>query len=268
MVHVARFESVLWRTTSLLLVADGAAVAVDPGISTAEVAALADRAHELDAPVGDVLATHADWDHVCGIAAFPNARATMGERTAALVAGGGPAALMEERALQYGLELAGPPRVDRTLEGGIAARVGPFIVETLTLPGHTPDGTGYRVRALDLLVVGDYLSPVEFPFASSTADYRFTLAGLVDLLEHDPPTQVAPGHGPLLTAAEALEVARSDLAYLRELHAAVAGAVRRGEDARAAGLAVELPRVAPEELAGARAGNVEAQLEELLGTFA
>lgn len=263
--HVERFESALWRTTSLLLVADGASVAVDPGISTAEVAALADRARELDAPVTDVLATHADWDHVCGIAAFPESRATMGERTAALVTDGGPASLMEERAAEYGLELSGPPRVDRTLAVGVAARVGPFPVETLSLPGHTPDGTGYRLRALDLLVVGDHLSPVEFPFASSTADYRFTLAGLVDLLEHDPPAQVAPGHGPLLTAADALAVARADLAYLRALHAAVSHALRRGEDARAAGLAVELPRPAPDDLAGARLGNVEAQLAELMG---
>jgi glyoxylase-like metal-dependent hydrolase (beta-lactamase superfamily II) len=169
--------------------------------------------------------------------------------------------------LNYDIAVAGQPRVDRPLAAGVAHRIGPFVVETVALPGHTADGTGYRVRALDVLAVGDHLSAVEFPFVSSTADYRMTLAGLIDLLRHDPPARVVPGHGPPLTAAEALAIAEADLAYLRALRDAVAGALAANADrgrARAAGLAVEVPRAAPGDLAGMRAANVEAQLNELL----
>jgi hydroxyacylglutathione hydrolase len=265
--HVERFESALWQTASLLLVADGEAVAVDPCITSEEVAAIAARAQALGAPVTHVLATHADWDHVCGIAAFPDAVAAMGERSAEAVATGAPAAVIAQRAVEYDVAVAGPPRVDRALAAGVAHRVGPFVVETVALPGHTADGTAYRVRALDLLAVGDHLSAVEFPFVSSTADYRMTLAGLIDLLRRDPPAQVVPGHGPALTAAEALLIAEADLAYLRALRDAVAGALAANADrdrARDAGLAVETPRAAPGDLAGMRAANVEAQLDELL----
>lgn len=206
----------------------------------------------------DVLVTHADWDHVCGIAAFPDAVATMGARTAEIVTTGEPARLIEQRTAEYDLEVAGPPRVDRVLAPGVAHRVGPFMVETLALPGHTPDGVGYRVRSVDVLAVGDYLSAVEFPFASSTADYRSTLEVLIVLLRDDPPTQVVPGHGPALTAAEALAIAEADLAYLHALRDAVAHA-----NDREAGLAVPLPRPAPADLAEMRAANIEAQLEEL-----
>ena len=263
--HVERFESALWQTSSLLLVADGEAVAIDPGISRQEVEELAARAAELGAPVTHVLATHADWDHVCGIAAFPGAVAAMGPLTAQAVAGGGPAELIARRALEHGLETVGPPRVDRTLAPGRAHHVGPFTVETIALAGHTPDGLGFRVRSLDVLAVGDHLSTVEFPFVSDTAAYRFTLAGLIDVLRHDPPAQVVPGHGPPLSASQALEIAEADLAYLRALRDAVAGALASGADrerAHEAGLEAQPPR--PAEIAGVHAANVETQLDELL----
>ena len=256
-----RFESALWETSSLLL-ADGAeAVLVDPGVSTAEVARIAARARELVVDVTHVLATHADWDHVCGIAAFPAAAALMSEATAARLLDRAERARTAELAAASEVEIAGEPRVDRTFPAGTAVRAGPFLFETLALPGHTPDGTAFRCRELDLLAVGDHLSAVEFPFATSTAAYRGTLAALIDLLRRDPPERIVPGHGPELTAAQALAIAEADLAYLWELHDAVAlGATR--EDARAAGLAVEPPRPAADDLEEQQAANVEATLAE------
>jgi glyoxylase-like metal-dependent hydrolase (beta-lactamase superfamily II) len=263
-VHLERFESALWQTSSLLLVADREAVVVDPCISADEVARIAARASELGARVTHVLVTHADWDHVCGIAAFPDAVATMGPRTAEIVAGGKLPELIAERAATYGLKIEGEPRVDRVLELGMSHRVGRFSVETIPLMGHTADGTGYRIRQLDLLAVGDHLSAVEFPFTSSTSDYRTTLAHLIELLRNGPPTVVVPGHGPALSAEEALRIAEADLAYLVALRDAVASAGGDHARARAAALAVPLPRPAPDELAGMHAGNAEMQLEELL----
>jgi glyoxylase-like metal-dependent hydrolase (beta-lactamase superfamily II) len=222
------------------------------------VEAIRSHADALGARVTHVLVTHADWDHVCGLAAFPEAVAAMGPLTAEAL--GRPAFGDEvaERARELDVMAPGPRPADRVLEPGRAHRVGPFVVETLPLAGHTPDGTAYRIRALDLLAVGDHLSPVEFPFAASTAAYRATLAALVDLLRHDPPQAVYPGHGPPLDAAEALAVAEADLAYLHALRDAAASG------GRAAALAVGLPRRAPPDLAEARESNVDAQLDELL----
>ena len=262
--HFERFESVLWRTSSLLLVADGEAVVIDPCISADEVARIAGRAETLGARVTDVLVTHADWDHVCGIGAFPGAVAAMGAATAEIVAAGETRKVISARAETYGLRIDGEPRVDRVLDVGTAHRIGPFVVETIALRGHTADGTGYRIRELDLLAVGDHLSAAEFPFASSTSDYRTTLASLLDLLQTDPPAHVVPGHGPALTTAEAEAIARADLAYLRALRDAVAGARDDRARARAAALAVAPPRAAPAELAELHASNAEAQLQELV----
>jgi glyoxylase-like metal-dependent hydrolase (beta-lactamase superfamily II) len=205
-----RFEAALWSTTSLLVVVEGESLVVDPAISSEEVAGIGRRALELDAPIRHVLITHGDWDHVCGIACFPDAAAVMGEETAERVRSRG-ADSVQRAAETYGLEVSGPPRVDQTFTRGAAIELGPFVVETFPLTGHTDDGTGYRIRDLGLLVVGDHLSPVEFPFAKSPAAYRFTLAGLIETLREDPAETVIPGHGPPLEPEEALRIAEADL---------------------------------------------------------
>jgi hydroxyacylglutathione hydrolase len=260
-VIVERFESALWETSSLLLAKSAEAVLVDPAVSAAEVAGIAARIRELGVDLTHVLVTHADWDHICGIAAFPNAVATMSEATAARLVARAKEATTAERAALNGVEIAGEPRVDRTFPAGTALQAGPFLLETLALPGHTSDGTAFRCRELDLLAVGDHLSAIEFPFVTSTAAYRGTLTALIDLLRRDPPERVVPGHGPELTPAEALAIAESDLSYLWELRDAVATGATR-EDAREAGLAVELPRPAADDLAQARVANVEAAMAE------
>lgn len=83
-----RFEGFLWRTTSLLVLAEGESLVVDPAISADEVAGIARRALELGAPVRHLLITHGDWDHVCGIGGFPNGVAAMGEETGEKVVSG------------------------------------------------------------------------------------------------------------------------------------------------------------------------------------
>lgn len=263
-VHFERFESALWQTSSLLLVAEGEAAVIDPCISADEVARIAGRAATLGVRVTHVLVTHADWDHYCGIAAFPGAVATMGAATAEIIAGEESLEMLRTRAAEHGLTVEGEPRVDWALEVGTAHRIGPFVVETLALRGHTADGTAYRVRDLDLLAVGDHLSAAEFPFVSSASEYRTTLASLIDLLQTDPPGHVVPGHGPALTTAEALAIAHADLAYLRALRDAVANARGDHAAARAAAAVVAPPRPAPDDLAEMHARNAEVQLAELL----
>jgi hydroxyacylglutathione hydrolase len=262
-----RFEGFLWKTTSLLIFAQGESLAVDPAISADEVAGIARRGLELGAPVRHLLITHGDWDHVCGIGGFPDAEVAMGEETAEKVANGRADQSVGRAAEHYGFVPAGSPRVDRTFTRGLAVAFGPFVIETFPLMGHTADGSGFRLRDRGLLIVGDYLSAEEFPFATSPSAYRTTLAGLIEMLREDPPETVIPGHGPPLHVSDALSIAEADLSYLRSLHAAVVDALSRhgtrGE-ARAAGLAVDLPRECPPDLEEMRGFNVDRQIEEIL----
>ncbi len=73
---------------------------------------------------------------------------------------------------------------------------------------------------MGVLVVGDYLSPVEIPMISpggSVDDYRSTLAALAPVVERA--SSVVPGHGAVLDRDEALRVLEEDVAYLDGLPA-------------------------------------------------
>ncbi len=214
-----------------------------------------------------VLVTHADWDHVCGLYAFPGVPAIMSRGAAERIASGQAAEEVVRHGADEGLSWEGAPRADLVFDPGEALQVGPFTVETMALPGHTACGAGYRVRDLDLLCVGDYLSAIEFPFVYvSTAAYRATLAALLDTLEHDPVAHVTPGHGRALNAAEAREIARGDLAYLHALKGAMRAALASGarrEEVIAAGAAVGVPRPAGDDDGRLRQDNAEQQLAEL-----
>ncbi|MDX6526803.1 MAG: Metallo-beta-lactamase superfamily, partial [Gaiellales bacterium] len=142
----------------MLLIAGSEAVAVDPGVTQAEIEAVRDRAAAEGARVVAVVATHADFDQVAGIASFPDAEAVMGPRAALRVSSGAAVRELAEEGAPLGLAWPGSPRCDRILRVGRRERVGPFAFETMELEGHTDDGIGLRLRQPDVLIVGDYLS--------------------------------------------------------------------------------------------------------------
>lgn len=251
----------------MLLIAGAEAVAVDPGVTQAEIEAVRDRAAAEGARVVAVVATHGDFDHVAGIASFPDAEAVMGPRAALRVSSGAAVRELAEEGAPLGLAWPGSPRCDRILRVGRRERVGPFAFETMELEGHTDDGIGLRLRQPDVLIVGDYLSPIEYPFVyHSTVAYRSTLAGLAVLLRRDPPALVIPGHGEPLDADGALEIAETDLEYLHALRRAVAASIEAGSDREGAvhaGMRVPAPRSLPADPGESRR-NAERQFEELV----
>ena len=103
----------------------------------------------------------------------------------------------------------------------------------LALPGHSPDGLGLLLEEPRVLFAGDHLSPCEIPFVDDLDDYRATLRRLLALLPEV--AEVVPGHGPRLSSAQAIEIARADLEYLEAL-----AAPGEGGD----GAAITLPRAA------------------------
>jgi glyoxylase-like metal-dependent hydrolase (beta-lactamase superfamily II) len=167
-------------------------------------------------PFSGLLATHADWDHLLGRLAFPDAALGVAETTAArLAAEPGRAAkamrdfderwyVRRERPLTLGQVQALP--VPGKLE------VGPHELELHPAEGHTVDGMAVWIPHARVLVCGDYLSPVEIPMVVDRGAYRATLERLRPLVEAA--DHVVPGHGEVLDGARALAILREDLQYL------------------------------------------------------
>ena len=136
-------------------------------------------------PVSGLLVTHADWDHLLGRIAFPQASLGCGESTAKRLAaepGDAQRELREFDEEQYiddrgPLALAGDPIATGSRAPGARSRT--IASSSSTRRTATPQ-TAPRssIPWLGVLVCGDYLSPVEIPWISPGGSVDAYLATL------------------------------------------------------------------------------------------
>jgi glyoxylase-like metal-dependent hydrolase (beta-lactamase superfamily II) len=212
----------IWQTNTTILASSGRCLIVDPAYFPRELDAIAARAGELGRAEA-VAFTHGHWDHVMGHAAVPHAPVWLSATLASAIDGGDPrAARYLEDAREFDSRWYVPrpsghrwPEARIGLADGEARALGELELRALHVPGHSADDLALVVEGLELLLVGDYLSPCEIPFVDDAAAYRATLRRLLDVLGGV--RHVVPGHGPRLTASEAAAIARADLDYLDRL---------------------------------------------------
>jgi glyoxylase-like metal-dependent hydrolase (beta-lactamase superfamily II) len=145
---------------------------------------------------------------------------------------------------------------------------GAFQVEATEATGHTPDGLAYVLVDQGVLLPGDYLSDMTYPFIGGGLEATIaTVRRLLNALERRDLRWVVPGHGRALTPEEAAAVGISDLTYLEGLAQAVAEAKADGLSAGQALLhvfEVEPPReTTPDfEIYSLRAANARTVLAD------
>ena len=222
-VLISRF----WQTTCTAVRAGDEGFVIDSPVYPDELEALAGVLEQAGFPVSGLLATHADWDHLLGRIAFPQASLGVGESTARRLAAEPGQAQRELREFdedQYvddrkPLALAGIQSLP--VPGRLALGPGDREIELHPADGHTADGTAFFIPWLHSLVCGDYLSPVEIPWISpggSAEAYLATLERLRALVARA--DTIVPGHGRPLERAAAIRLLDEDVAYLEALSAA------------------------------------------------
>lgn len=227
-VVISRF----WQTTCTAIRAGEEGFVIDSPVYPDELEALAGVLEQAGFPVSGLLVTHADWDHLLGRIAFPQASLGCGESTAERLAaepGDAQRQLREFDEDQYvddrrPLALAGIQSLP--VPGHLALGVGNREIELHPADGHTADGTAFFIPWLGTLVCGDYVSPVEIPWISadgSVEAYLATLERLRTLVARA--DTIVPGHGRPLDRETATGILDEDVAYLEAL-------VTAGPDAR------------------------------------
>jgi glyoxylase-like metal-dependent hydrolase (beta-lactamase superfamily II) len=170
-----------------------------------------------------LLATHADFDHVLGPLAFPEATLGCAESSAERLHAEPGAQQRELRRFDEELLIERPRPLALSAVQALAVPgrcdVGDAELEMHQATGHTSDGMAIWIPWARVLVAGDYLSSVELPGLGEGPgmldEYLTTLDRLhplVALAEH-----VVPGHGPVLDREAALRVLDEDVAYLQAL---------------------------------------------------
>ncbi len=218
----------VFQTTCTLVRSGGEAFCIDSPIFPDELEILPAVAEHASFGVVGLLATHADWDHLLGRYAFPEAPLGCSETTAARLVNEPGAAQRELRAFDEELYVERPrplslPSAQRLDVPG-SVEIGERELELQPADGHTVDGMAVWIPWAGVLVAGDYLSPVEIPMIEGTASaYLATLNRLEPLVEQA--DHVVPGHGAPLDGMRAAAILREDRAYVEAL-------LEQGEDAK------------------------------------
>jgi glyoxylase-like metal-dependent hydrolase (beta-lactamase superfamily II) len=211
-----------FQTTCTLVRSGNEAFCIDSPVFPDELEILPAIADQAGFGVVGVLATHADWDHLLGRYAFPEAPLGCAETTAAALISRPGAAQRELRAFDDELyvERPGPLSLPGAQSLPVPGHcgIGDAELELHPADGHTADGMAVWIPWASVLVAGDYLSPVEIPMigdSGSAAAYLATLARLEPLVEQA--EHVVPGHGQPIDGTRAAAILREDRAYLEAL---------------------------------------------------
>jgi glyoxylase-like metal-dependent hydrolase (beta-lactamase superfamily II) len=220
------FISAFWQTTCTAVRSQDEGFVIDSPVLPHELEALPQVLEQSGFPVSGLLVTHGDWDHLLARHAFPDASLGAGETTASRLAAdpqtpqdelaGFDAAHYIERSAALALDELQSLPVPGKLDLGSAGRE----IELHPARGHTADGVTYFAPWLGVLILGDYLSPVEIPWISSGGSretYLETLQRVRDLVERA--ENIIPGHGRPLRRGEALRILEEDVHYLEALDA-------------------------------------------------
>jgi glyoxylase-like metal-dependent hydrolase (beta-lactamase superfamily II) len=222
-------RSAIWQTTCTLVHraaegddGPGECFVIDSPILPDEHDALPMVLGQAGWDLSGLLCTHGDWDHVLGRFAFPDAALGCAETTGArLRARPGEAQRgLREFDEQWYVERPRPLSLGQVQALPVPGRVeiGGAELELLPTEGHTEDGMALRVPWADVVVCGDYLSPVEIPWLSETGNRDAYLATLERLRPWVASAAwVVPGHGTPLRGERALAILREDVAYLEAL---------------------------------------------------
>ena len=206
----------LWQTTCTAIRAGDEAMLIDSPYFPDELEALPALLDQAGFSRTALVATHADYDHLLGRAAFPHLALGVGEATAIRLRDEPGVAQKELRDAddEHYVERAAPLALGSYQSLPVPGYIGLGSEELELHPaeGHTADGIAVFARWAGVLCVGDYLSNVEIPMVHDLEEYRATLARLAPLVEAA--ETVVPGHGSPHDRDTALRLLDEDLGYL------------------------------------------------------
>lgn len=210
------FESALFRTTSTVIQTLDSIIVIDPNWLPNEIKYIR---YYVDRIKGEkpiyLFFTHSDYDHIIGYNAFPDATIIASK---AFVENPDKAKIIEQINAfddenyikrKYDIEY---PKVDIVIdENGQKVEIGETTLQFFNAFGHNVDGLFLWIESLGILVVGDYLSNIEFPYIyHSYQSYLATLETAETLINTQKIKFLITGHGDFTIDFEGMNQRLSD----------------------------------------------------------
>ena len=223
-------KSALFETLSAIVQTEELVLVVDPCWLPGEVhwiRSYVDR-HRGGRPLY-LLFTHSDYDHVIGYRAFPEAEVIASQAFRDRTAAEKEAVIEQIHAFDddYYITRDYPiayPEVDIAIgTEGEQWTVGNTVLTFYQAAGHNADGLMTVLEPGGLLIAGDYLSDVEFPYIyHGSREYEHTIGKLDRILSEHDIKLLMTGHGNVTSDRDEMKRRQlASLTYIRELREAV-----------------------------------------------
>lgn len=194
------FQSVLYQTTSAVIKTEEALIVTDPNWLPNEIAEI--KAY-IESIIEDrklyIIYTHSDYDHIIAAGAFPNATTIASEAFVNRINKEEVLEQIRQFDAQYYIERDYPiiyPQIDIVIkEDGQTLELQDITCSFYLSPGHTADGLFTVVEPFGILLAGDYLSNVEFPFIEDYEAYFATIQKVQTIISDKEIEVIVPGHG-------------------------------------------------------------------------
>ena len=199
--HLILFESALYRTTTTLIIGSDYIALIDPNWLPIEIEAI----HEQVLLHGEgkqkyLIFTHSDYDHIIAYGRFEDFTCIASSN---FVTQAGKARIIKEINDfddEYYIQRKYPiryPEIHTSIQDdGQALLLGKEEYHFYFTPGHINDGIAILNKSQGLLIVGDYLSNIEFPFIyDSFHSYQATINKLESIITENDIQLLIPGHG-------------------------------------------------------------------------
>lgn len=221
------FQSALYQTNTVCLDRKGYSVLVDPNWLPGEIAYIRAAWQEQggNKPLYIVL-THSDYDHIIGVGAFPEAQLLASQALAERADQAAEIEVIHTFDDRHYIQRGYPifyPQIDLMVgDAQSQFKLANDNWEAWPAPGHHQDAIILWEPAHRLLIVGDYLSDIEFPFVyHSFSAYHRTLDQLEEIIRDRKPNLLLPGHGkPTTDPQEMLHRVAESRQYLDDIKTA------------------------------------------------
>ncbi len=232
--NVLVLQSALFQTNSTILETKDMILVVDPNWLPIEIAQIRLHTEGLVEATGKpvyLLFTHSDYDHIIGYHAFSDIAAGV-IASRAFVENLEKVAVLEQIKQfddEYYITRSYPidyPTVSYIVEtDGQVLEIGKTKLTFFQAPGHNPDGI--FTIANNVMIAGDYLCDVEFPYIyHSSWAYQNTLGKIESILQGSDIQLFISGHGnPTTDKTEILRRKEEALEYIGNMR----GSIRAGK---------------------------------------
>lgn len=227
--NITIFQSSLFQTNSIVVHTEDLVMVVDPGWLPAEIKQIQKYVNDIrnGRPLY-VFYTHSDYDHIIGHGAFPEAKIISSDSFARKKD--------KEKVIEQILRFDDSYYIERDYqisfpepdiiikEDGQSLTAGHTSLFFYLTPGHTECSAACLVEPGGILIAGDYLAEVEFPYIyHSSYQYEQTLSKFKKaLLNPYEIHMLIPGHGPAADSKLEIEARRSaSLRYIEQLRVLV-----------------------------------------------